>query len=83
MPDQGKLDLYESLVRTWAPKLDLVSPGDLDRFRVVVETLTDDSSNNTPVTFAAAFWLTKLILPGFSFIHATSSASVSRSGAVV
>ena len=26
-------------------------------------------SNSTPVTFAAAFWLTKLILPGFSFIH--------------
>jgi len=33
-------------------------------------------SNNTPETFAAAFWLTKLILPGFSLIHATSSASV-------
>ena len=32
MPDQGKLDLYASLVRAWAAKLDLVSPGDLDRF---------------------------------------------------
>src|SRR6266705_2033549 len=31
-------------------------------------------SNSTPVTFAAAFWLTKLILPGFAFIHVTSSA---------
>src|SRR5882762_8686693 len=31
-------------------------------------------SNSTPLTFAAAFWLTKLILPGFAFIHVTSSA---------
>lgn len=27
------LEAYEALVRTWAPKLDLVAPGDLDRFR--------------------------------------------------
>src|SRR5688500_14128170 len=32
MPDQGKLDLYAALVRAWAPKLDLVSPADLERF---------------------------------------------------
>lgn len=32
MPDQGKLAAYEDLVRLWAPRLDLVSPGDLDRF---------------------------------------------------
>ncbi len=31
-PDQGKLSEYEDLVRLWAPRLDLVSPGDLDRF---------------------------------------------------
>ena len=28
------------------------------------------------MTFAAAFWLTKLILPGLAFIQATSSFSV-------
>src|SRR3981081_3026588 len=33
-------------------------------------------SNNTPVTLAAAFWLTKLILPGLAFIQTTSSPSV-------
>src|SRR3712207_8147391 len=33
MADQGKLDTYEALVRLWAPRLDLVSPGDLGRFR--------------------------------------------------
>lgn len=32
MPDQGKLDRYAALIRAWAPKLDLVSPGDLERF---------------------------------------------------
>jgi 16S rRNA (guanine527-N7)-methyltransferase len=32
MPDQGKLSAYEDLIRLWAPKLDLVSPVDLDRF---------------------------------------------------
>ena len=32
MPDQGKLSRYADLVRAWAPKLDLVSPGDLERF---------------------------------------------------
>jgi 16S rRNA (guanine527-N7)-methyltransferase len=32
MPDQGKLALYASLVRSWADKLDLVSPADLARF---------------------------------------------------
>lgn len=32
MPDQGKLSAYADLVRAWSPKLDLVSPGDLDRF---------------------------------------------------
>lgn len=32
MPDQGKLSAYEDLVRVWAPRLDLVSPSDLDRF---------------------------------------------------
>lgn len=32
MPDQGKLDSYTALVRAWAPKLDLVSPADLERF---------------------------------------------------
>ena len=31
--DQGKLDAYEALVRRWASRLDLVSPGDLERFR--------------------------------------------------
>jgi 16S rRNA (guanine527-N7)-methyltransferase len=30
-PDQGKLDDYAALVRYWAPRLDLVSPGDLER----------------------------------------------------
>lgn len=30
--DQGKLDEYEALVRHWAPRVDLVSSGDLDRF---------------------------------------------------
>lgn len=29
--DQGKLSGYEDLIRAWAPRLDLVSPGDLDR----------------------------------------------------
>ena len=28
------------------------------------------------MTFAAAFWLTKLILPGFAFIQATSSFKI-------
>jgi 16S rRNA (guanine527-N7)-methyltransferase len=32
MPDQGKLSRYAALVRAWAPTLDLVSPGDLERF---------------------------------------------------
>ncbi|MEA2517013.1 MAG: rRNA (guanine527-N7)-methyltransferase [Actinomycetota bacterium] len=32
MSDQGKLESYAALVRAWAPRLDLVSPGDLDRF---------------------------------------------------
>jgi 16S rRNA (guanine527-N7)-methyltransferase len=32
VPDQGKLDGYAALVRHWAPRLDLVSPGDLERF---------------------------------------------------
>lgn len=32
MPDQGKHALYAALVRAWAPKLDLISPADLDRF---------------------------------------------------
>ena len=31
MPDQGKLSLYAELIRTWAPRLDLVSPHDLTR----------------------------------------------------
>ncbi|MGH2757021.1 MAG: RsmG family class I SAM-dependent methyltransferase, partial [Actinomycetota bacterium] len=31
-PDQGKLAAYAALVRTWANRLDLVAPGDLDRF---------------------------------------------------
>ena len=31
MPDQGKLSLYAELIRAWAPKLDLVSPQDLNR----------------------------------------------------
>jgi 16S rRNA (guanine527-N7)-methyltransferase len=30
--DQGKLAAYEELVRAWAGRLDLVSPGDLARF---------------------------------------------------
>ena len=30
--DQGKLATYEALVRYWAPRLDLVSPSDLERF---------------------------------------------------
>ena len=30
-PDQGKLAEYAALVRRWAPRLDLVSPGDLER----------------------------------------------------
>ena len=29
--DQGKLSGYEDLIGAWAPRLDLVSPGDLDR----------------------------------------------------
>jgi 16S rRNA (guanine527-N7)-methyltransferase len=32
MPDQEKLSRYAELVRAWAHKLDLVSPGDLERF---------------------------------------------------
>ena len=32
VPDQGKLDEYAALVRLWAPRLDLVSPSDLERF---------------------------------------------------
>jgi len=32
MPDQGKLAAYADLVRFWAPRLDLISPGDLDGF---------------------------------------------------
>ncbi|MDQ3940081.1 MAG: 16S rRNA (guanine(527)-N(7))-methyltransferase RsmG [Actinomycetota bacterium] len=28
----ARLEAYEALVRRWAPKLDLVAPGDLDRF---------------------------------------------------
>ena len=31
VPDQGKLGEYAALVRHWAPRLDLVSPGDLER----------------------------------------------------
>ena len=31
MPDQGKLSDYEDLIRSWADRLDLISPGDLDR----------------------------------------------------
>ena len=31
MPDQGKLSDYEDLIRSWAGRLDLISPGDLDR----------------------------------------------------
>lgn len=31
MSDQGKLSEYEDLIRSWAGRLDLVSPGDLDR----------------------------------------------------
>lgn len=31
--DQGKLLEYEALIRRWAPRLDLVSPRDLDRLR--------------------------------------------------
>jgi 16S rRNA (guanine527-N7)-methyltransferase len=31
MSDQGKLSDYEGLIRSWAGRLDLVSPGDLDR----------------------------------------------------
>ena len=46
MPDQGKLDSYEALVRSWAPKLDLVSPADLDRFR---ERHIDDSLRALPL----------------------------------
>ena len=30
-PDQGKLAEYAALVRLWAPRLDLVAPGDLER----------------------------------------------------
>jgi 16S rRNA (guanine527-N7)-methyltransferase len=30
--DQGKLSEYEALVRHWSDRLDLVSPGDLERF---------------------------------------------------
>jgi 16S rRNA (guanine527-N7)-methyltransferase len=32
-PEQAKLNDFSQLVRSWAPKLDLVAPGDLDRFR--------------------------------------------------
>ncbi len=31
VPDQGKLAEYAALVRLWAPRVDLVSPGDLER----------------------------------------------------
>ena len=31
MSDQGKLSDYEGLIRSWAGRVDLVSPGDLDR----------------------------------------------------
>lgn len=32
-PSEEQLRHYEALVREWAPRLDLVAPGDLDRFR--------------------------------------------------
>lgn len=32
-PVQEALEAYAALVREWAPKLDLVAPGDLERFR--------------------------------------------------
>lgn len=32
MSDQGKLAAYAQLIRHWAPRLDLVSPADLERF---------------------------------------------------
>lgn len=31
-PELGKLTIYAELVRSWAPRLDLVAPGDLERF---------------------------------------------------
>ena len=41
MSDQGKLTDYEDLIRSWAGRLDLVSPGDLDRLhdRHIVDSL--------------------------------------------
>ena len=49
-PDQGKLESYERLVRVWAPRLDLVSPGDLERFR---SRHVQDSLRAAPLVNAA------------------------------
>lgn len=45
-PDQGKLTEYAALVRHWSPRLDLVSPGDLERFE---ERHIADSLRLTPL----------------------------------
>lgn len=48
-PSQSHLDLlarYAALVRRWAPRLDLVSPGDLDRFEA---RHVDDSTRVAPL----------------------------------
>lgn len=50
MSDQGKLDAYVELIRTWAPRLDLVSPGDLGRIR---ERHVDDSLRLAPLVAGA------------------------------
>ena len=50
-PDQAEaLDAYEALVRLWAPRLDLVAPGDVDRFR---SRHIDDSLRIAPLIRAA------------------------------
>ena len=48
LPDEirSRLEAYLELVRSWAPKLDLVSPGDLDRLK---ERHLDDALRAVPV----------------------------------
>lgn len=46
MSDSESLSKYAALVRAWAPRLDLVSPGDLDRFE---ERHLEDSLRAAPL----------------------------------
>ena len=57
---------------TW-PEIRSVIAGPAPRYGMNCTFWPVACSNRMPVTCAAAFWLTKLILPGFAFIQATSS----------